>query len=430
MPKIKFPDDFLWGTSTAAHQVEGNNKKNQWWKWEQETDLEESGIACDHYSRYEDDIKLMADIGYNAYRFSIEWSRIEPREGEFDEEEIKHYKNIVNQSRENGIEPIPMLWHWTNPLWFMKKGGWKKKRNIDYFADFVRKISEEFEFDYWLTIDEPMVYANRSCASENYPPTYIAEDGWPKKEKTLTPIFKVASNLLQAHAKSYEIIREKSSGEVGMSKAVNVLEPASDSSLDEWSTNIRDYLENDAWLQLLKKGKPIAPYYGEEFGNVLDFFGINYFFGEECYFDEKSGTPPYHFFQTRPKENCEKSYLGWCIYPEGLYKVLKRIENTLEIPIMITSNGIATETDLQRRRFMIDHLKQMQKSMDDGVELTGYLHWSFMDNFEWARGFEPRFGLVEIDYENLSRIPRKSAYMFGEIARKNGINGAIEEKYL
>lgn len=430
MAKIRFPDNFLWGTSTAAHQVEGNNKNNQWWKWEQETDLEESGIACDHYSKYEDDIKLMADLGYSAYRFSIEWSRVEPREGEFNEKEIKHYRGVVNRSRESGIKPIPMLWHWTNPLWFMKKGGWKKRENIDYFIKFVKKIAEEFEFDYWLTIDEPMIYANSSCVSDDYPPAYLTEKNWPKKEKTLTSIFKVASNLLQAHARVYETIHDNSSGEVSLSKAVNILEPASSSPLDGWSTNIRDYLENDVWLQSLKKGKPITPLSGKEFGSVLDFFGLNYFFGEECSFDEKSTTPPYYFLKTSTKEGREKSDLGWWIYPEGLYKVLKRVHGLLDLPIMITSNGIGTEKDLQRRRFLIDHLKQIKRSLDEGVDLNGYMHWSFMDNFEWTHGFEPRFGLVKIDYDNLKRIPRKSAYMFGEIARKNGIDGEIEEKYL
>lgn len=420
----------MWGTSTAAHQVEGNNDNNQWWKWERETDLEVSGIACDHYNRYEGDINLMADLGYNAYRFSIEWSRIEPKKGEFDKNEIKHYRSVANHLRENGIKPIPMLWHWTNPLWFMREGGWKKRENIEFFIEFVRKIAEEFEFDYWLTIDEPIVYANDSCVLDKYPPTHLTKNNWPKKEKTLRALFKVASNLLQAHARSYETIHDNSNGDVSMSKAVNILEPASNSPLDEQSTKIRNYLENDVWLQSLKKGKPIAPLSGEEFGSVLDFLGLNYFFGEECRFDENSTTPPYYFLKAGPEEGCEKSDLGWWIYPEGLYKVLKRIHNTFDLPTMITSNGIGTKRDLQRRRFLINHLKQMDRSLDEGVDLIGYMHWSFMDNFEWAQGFDPKFGLVEVNYNNLERIPRKSAYMYGKIAEKNGIDKKIEEKYL
>lgn len=420
----------MWGTSTSAHNVEGNNKNNQWWKWEKETDLEKSGIACDHYNRYREDIDLMAELGYNAHRFSIEWSRIEPRKGQFDEKEIEHYKDVVNYMKEKGIEPVPMLHHYTNPLWFMNEGGWIKEKNIEYFIEFVRKIADEFEFDYWLTIDEPMVYAFSSCLNDKAPPAYLINNGWPQRERSFKTVFKVVSNLLQAHAKSYQTIHDHSRGKVSLAKAMNILEPASDSPLDKWSTEIRDYIENGVWLQSLKEGRPVPPLSGEEFGNILDFFGLNYFFRNECYFEESSPTPPWYYFQARVKKQCERRYMGWLVYPEGIYKVLRRVHKMFGLPIMIASNGIGTEDDLQRRRFLVNHLGQIKRAMDDGANVIGYMHWSFMDNFEWFMGFEPKFGLVEVNYSTLERIPRNSAHMYGEIAKKNGIDSGMKEKYL
>jgi len=428
--RAKFPEGFLWGTSTSAHQVEGNNRNNQWWKWEKETDLEESGVACDHYNRYKEDIDLMAELGYNAYRFSIEWSRVEPKKGQFDEKEIEHYRNVINYMEEKGIKPIPMLHHYTNPLWFMNEGGWLKEKNVDYFVEFVRKLANEFEFDYWLTLDEPMLYAFSSCLRDDVPPPYLINGKWPRREKSIKNVFEMASNLLKAHVKSYETIHDHSKGKVSLAKAVNILEPASDSPLDRWSTEIQDYIVNGVWLQSLKEGMPKPPLSGEEFGNVLDFFGLNYFFGNVCYFEESRPTPPWYYFQVGVKKYCERDYMGWWVYPEGIYKVLRRVHKMFGLPIMITSNGIGTNDDLQRRRFIVNHLKQIRRAIDEGANVTGYMHWSFMDNFEWAMGFEPKFGLVEVDYKTLERIPRKSAYMYGEIAKKNGIDFEIEKKYL
>ncbi len=420
----------MWGTSTSAHQVEGNNRNNQWWKWEKEVGLEESGIACDHYNKYREDIDLMAELGYNAYRFSIEWSRVEPKKRQFDEKEIEHYRDVINYMKEKGIKPIPVLHHYTNPLWFMNEGGWIKEKNVEYFIEFVRKIVDEFEFDYWLTIDEPMVYAFSSCLDDKTPPAYLVNNNWPQREKSFKMVFKVASNLLQAHAKSYETIHEHSRGKVSLAKAVNILEPASGSSLDRWSTGMWDYMENGVLLQSLKEGRPLPPLSGEEFGEVLDFFGLNYFLGRVCYFEESSPTPPWYFFQTKAKGGGEVNSMGWWVYPEGIYKAIKRVHEMFGLPIMVTSNGIGTEDDLQRRRFLGSHLKQIRKGIDNGADVIGYLHWSFMDNFEWAEGFEPKFGLVEVDYSNLKRIPRKSAYMYGEIVKKNGIGPELEKKYL
>lgn len=372
----------------------------------------------------------MSDLGYDAYRFSIEWSRIEPEKGKFDEKEIQHYKNFVDYMRGRNIEPIPMLWHYTNPLWFMKKGGWLKEKNVEYFLDFVKKIIEEFDFNYWLTIDEPMVYAFQTCTNDNFPPASLSEDGWSERRKNLDRILEISSNLLKAHSRSYDILNRNSSGKIGFSKAVNALEPASDSPLNIWATELLDYFENGIWLQSLDEKKLLNPLSEDGIGDCIDFFGLNYFYGELGYFDIESNEPPYFWFQRRQNENTEENDMNWWIYPEGLFKAMKRIHEKLEKPIMITSNGIGTAEDLIRRKYLIRHLKKVSKALDKNIKVIGYLYWSFLDNFEWDQGFDPRFGLVEVDYDFFERKPRKSARMYGEIARKNGISREKMEKYL
>lgn len=428
--KIEFPKNFLWGISTSAYQIEGNSRNNQWWKWEKETDLEESEIACDHYHKYKEDIDLMSELGFNAYRFSIEWSRIEPEKGYFDEDEIDHYRNIINYTKEKDIELIPTIFHWTNPLWFMKEGGWTKEENVDYFIELVRKLVNEFEFDYWLTVPEPMGYAFNSCLNNKWPLPYLANNKWPQRERNLEMVFKIASNLLKAHVNSYETIHESSKGKVGLVVAMNIFDPISDSALDKWAAEILDYMYNGVLLDSLKEGKPKPPLSGDDFGDTLDFVGVNYFFRRMAYFDKNSIVPLDNVFKSKTKEYCERSQMGWEVYPEGIYRVLMRVHERFGIPIMVTSNGIATNDDLQRREFIVNHLKQIGKAMDSGVNVLGYMHWSFMDNFEWEFGFEPRFGLVEVDYHTLKRNPRRSAYMYREIVKKNGVDSEIEKKYL
>lgn len=411
--------------------MEGNNENNQLEVWYKKTGLVPSGIACDHYHKYKQDIDLMKELGYNAYRFSIEWSRVEPTKGYFDEKEIEHYREVVTYLKEKDILPIPTLLHWTNPLWFMDEGGWIKEENVDYFAKFVEKIAKEFEFKYWLTIAEPQTYAFNACQIRGGTgPVGTSSKGiLPPEGRGVADFFKICSNFLKAHAMAYEAIHDHSKGKVSINIAINTVDPASNSPLDLWTAKCLDYLVNEIWLDSLKEGKPKPPLSGEEFGNTLDFCAVNYFFREMVQFDKNSLTLPGNFL-LKLKNYCERSQLGWEVYPEGIYRALKRVHEKFDMPVLISSNGIGTDDDSQRRRFIVNHLKQIRKAMDGGVDVRGYMHWSFMDTFEWHLGFEPRFGLVHVDYDTLERIPKKSAYMYGEIAKMNGINSEIEEKYL
>lgn len=419
--EIKFPKDFLWGTSTSAHQVEGNNRNNQWWQWEwQREDLTKSGIACDHYNRWKEDFNLMTELGYKAHRFSIEWSRIEPKKQQFNKEAIEHYKQIIEHLKRKNIKPIVMLHHYTNPIWFMDEGGWVKKKNIEYFVQFVDCVTKEFDVDYWLTIDEPMVYAFHS---------YLTDE-WPPVGKDIKKAFKVASHMLQAHAQSYTVIHANRPGsKVSFSKVVDIFDPVSDSSLDRWSAQVQDYLFNEALLDSLYEGTPKPPLSGEQFGNTLDFIGLNYFTRQMCYFDSDSPSPPLYYFKSKTKNNCEINFMGWEVYPEGIYRALMRLKK-FNKPILITSNGIGTNDDLQRRIFIINHLKWIHKAMQQGIKVIGYMYWSFLDNFEWDKGFAPRFGLVEVNYHTLERRPRDSAHMYSDIIAYNGVNTKIKQKYL
>lgn len=419
--KIEFPKNFLWGTSTSAHQVEGNNRNNQWWQWEkQREDLEESGVACDHYNRWKEDFDLMAKLGYKAYRFSVEWSRIEPRKNQFSKEAIEHYKKIVEYLKGKNITPLIMLHHYTNPIWFMDEGGWVKNSNVKYFLDFVDRVTKEYDVNYWLTVDEPTVYAFNSYLN----------DKWPPEGKDARKAFAVISNMLQAHAGAYRIIHANRPGsQVSFSKVIDIFDPISPSPLNRWATQFQDYLFNGALLDSLYGGAPKLPLWGESFGDTLDFIGLNYFSRQMGYFDSDSPSPPRCYFKSKTKDNCEVNFMGWEVYPEGIYRALMRLKQ-FNKPIIITSNGIGTNNDLQRRRFIINHLKQVHKAIQEGVQVIGYMYWSFMDNFEWDKGFAPRFGLVEVNYRTQERKPRDSAYMYGEIIAKNGIDSELERKYL
>ena len=418
MSMIEFPRSFLWGTSSSAHQVEGNNTNNQWWQWEEQRgDLEKSGIACDHYNRWKEDFDLMADLGYEAHRLSVEWSRIEPSKRHFSKEAIEHYRRIVKYLKSKKIVPIVMLHHYTNPVWFMDEGGWTKQSNIQYFLDFVARVTKELDVNYWLTIDEPMVYAFHS---------YLSDD-WPPEGKDIKKAFAVASHMLQAHVEAYGIIHANSpESKVSFSKVIDIFDPVSNSALDKWSAQVQDYLFNGVLLDSLYEGAPKPPLSGAPFGDVLDFIGLNYFTRQMCYFDSDSPDFPLYYFKSKVKDSSETNFMGWEIYPEGIYRALIRMKR-FNKPIMITSNGVGTNDDLQRRKFIVNHLKQVHKAIQDGVHVIGYLYWSFLDNFEWDKGFAPRFGLVEVDYHTQERKLRDSAYMYSKIIAKNGIDSEIEQ---
>jgi beta-glucosidase len=419
--ELKFPKTFLWGAATSAHQVEGNNKNNHWWIWEQEgghiADGSVSGIACDHYNRYKDDIALMKELELQCYRFSIEWSRIEPVNGKFSGKAIEHYRDVLGTLRDAGITPMVTLHHFTNPIWLQKQGSWENPEVINLFARYATHVAEQLGdlILFWNTINEPMIVALIGYMIGIHPPN----------KRNMRAFGMVALNMLKSHAAAYQAIHHSSkNSEVGIVKNLIAFEPHNPQSKDDVEkSNARHAMFNWWFLDAIATGK-IGPPFGQDedytgLKGSSDFIGMNYYTRELI--DPKIDGPV--------RGTLEKNDMGWEIYPEGLYNSLIAVKK-YNTPIYITENGICTTQDHRRCKFLLQHLQAVHRALKEGVDVRAYLHWSFMDNFEWAEGFEKRFGLVAIDYTNLVRTPRPSAYLYSKIIEKNIVTTAMQQEHL
>jgi beta-glucosidase len=424
---LKFPDGFYWGTATSSHQVEGDNRNNQWWAWEQEggnvKDGTVSGAACDHYNRFEEDFALMRELGHNAHRLSIEWSRIEPEEGRWDEGEVEHYRRVVESLRENGLTPFVTLHHFTNPLWFEAKGGWTSAEApelIGRYAGYMAKqLGEAVPF--WLTINELSVVPAACFLAGVHPPC--------KQDMGLA--MAAARHILMAHGKMYGAIRESAPHDPQIGPVLNMIDgqPASDSEEDRRAAELFDAYWNEFWLRGLSTGVLGPPAGGgpdgqgeevEGLKGTWDVAGLNYYSRSVL----RGGRGVMGLAQVEPGPEAERSTMGWEVYPEGFYRVMMRLKPYGK-PVYITENGIGTDDDEQRQRYIVRHLQQVQRAISDGLDVRSYLHWSFQDNFEWAEGFRQKFGLIEREEGTLNRLPKPSAAMFREIATANGVSDEL-----
>lgn len=416
-----FPKGFLWGTATSAHQVEGGNRNNDWWQWEQQDGTIAGGttaeVACDHYNRYQQDFDLIRSFGHNTHRLSIEWSRIEPEEGVFAAKEILHYGRVLEALRERGVEPLVTLHHFANPLWLSRNGGWENPKAVDYFIRYAKMVAAEYGslVRLWNTINEPVVYAYLG---------YV-EGIWPPGERNLRKAATVMGNMARAHALSYQAIHEATSDStVGIVKHIRNLDPLRAwHPLDRALAALSDSVFNWRFLKSLDRGRLIWPLgWGQRapyLKGTMDFVGLNYYTRQMIGFD--LSKPHKAFMQNQIRPGCSTNDKGWEIYPEGLYRVLMRLKRYGK-PIYITENGCATADDRLRQLYLRDHLIQLHKAICDGADVRGYYHWSLLDNFEWADGLTPRYGLVEVDYATQKRIPRTSALIFSKIASNNMVD--------
>jgi len=387
-----FPPGFLWGTATAAHQIEGNNSNNDWWHWEKsKKDIPDSGVACNHYDLYKEDFKLAKEILHNnAHRLSLEWARIEPREGVYDEKEMLHYKKVLGELRRLGLKTMVTLHHFTNPLWFAQKSGWEKKENLKYFKRYVSFCAREFNdlVDYWIVINEPNVYLTMS---------YL-RGFWPPEKKNLLLALRVFLNLASAHKRAYRIIHQ----------TIPAAQVASSINMAYFKPSLLvETVANYSFILLSPRS--------------WDFIGINYYFLHQF---DLNKIPLIRKIKRKDFLKLiggEKTDLGWPIYPQGIYEVVKKNWKKFKIPIIITENGIADKGDSKRPRFILDHLTWLNQAIKEGVDVRGYFYWTLMDNIEWGLGKKARFGLFETDYKTLKRIPRKSAFLYGKICQDNAI---------
>lgn len=398
--KYKFPQNFYWGTATSSHQIEGNNIHNDWWRAEiQGMVPHKSGKACDSYNRYEEDFDLARSMHNNAHRFSIEWSRIEPREGEFDEKEIEHYRSVIQALRKRGMEPFVTLHHFTNPIWFVDKGGWENKKAPFYFARYAEYVVKSLgdEVKYWITINEANIYINMSALG------YGPWTHWPdKSNKNLIKFWRLSQNMANAHKKAYKAIKKiQKDNFVGITIGYTYTERV--------NNNPFTYL---TWL-IVNAGK--NRFFLNKINRYQDYIGLSYY-TRVVVRAHISNPEQWIYFNT---QNTTLTSFGWEIYPEGIYFVIKEILKYKK-PIYIFENGIADEDDNQRPKFIQEHLKWLHKAIQEGADVRGYFYWSLLDNFEWTEGYKMRFGLVHVDFETFERKSRGSFDMYKEICKNNG----------
>ena len=431
--RLPFPAGFLWGAATAAHQVEGNNANNDWWAFEQRPGAiwhgDRSGLACDWWCNAERDLDLMAQMGHNTHRLSVEWSRIEPEEGTFDPAAIARYREILTGLRQRRIKPMVTLFHFSSPLWLARQDGWRNPAAVGHFRRFVRHVVEELGdlVPLWCTINEPNVYALLG---------YLLGEDAPG-EKSLPDYFRVLRHLLQAHAAAYRLIHAlDGSAQVGLVTNIPILEPLHpDAKAEALLAKLLDYLFNGLALRAVEDGQLRFPLslgltrYGPLVDSV-DFVGVNYYTRDRVSL-RRQGDGRLNLLQPTPgAENSDCGHQGTYgeVYPEGMYRVLKRVAR-LGKPIYITENGLPDADDDQRPRFLLTHLAQVQRAIAAGVDVRGYYHWSFTDNFEWAEGWALRFGLVALDEHTQVRTPRPSARLYTEIIEANAITHKMVETY-
>lgn len=402
----------MWGAATSAHQVEGNNHNN-WSVWELENakslahaaeykleDLPDwdyvkplamdpdnyvSGVAIDHYSRYKLDLAIAEKLNLNAFRFSIEWSRIEPEEGVWNIEAINYYRDYIREIKKRGMEPLPTLYHWTTPVWFADKGGFEHSSNVKYFTRFAEKVIDEFHQDirYITSINEPDTVVSHGYITLDHPP----------QQHSYWKAFWVYRNLLKAHKDIYSYAHKKSRRlKVGFTKSYAWVRAGDDRKLTKWAVRGDFLLRDDLVVRYVRR--------------KCDFLGVNYYFSDR------------HVGLKIENEHDKLNDLGWEMRPEDLRLVLKRLGKWKK-PILVTESGVADRKDEHRKWWIATSLASIHGAIQDGVDVIGYLHWSLFDNFEWAFGRWPRFGLVEIDYDNdLKRTVRPSGVWYAGLVKK------------
>jgi beta-glucosidase len=400
-----FPADFLWGAATSAHQVEGGNRWNDWWELEQEGRLpHRSADACRHYELFESDFDLAKSLGHNAHRLSIEWSRIEPQPGAWDDAALDHYAAVIAALRRRRLEPVMTLHHFTNPAWFAHQGGWTRSDSVAQFVRYVEVVAARFAGDvrYWLTINEPTVYVKHAYVVCDWPP--CGRRSWRKAAQALR-------NLCRAHTAAHAILhRHRSDAMVGFAHNVPYVVACRPGSLaDRSAARLRDFVLNRLVFRL----------FGHSPRQVMDFIGVNYYsrqivrwrpalgaasaFGGECTADHHQAPRTF-------------TTLGWEVYAAGLARVLRRLAR-YGLPLMVTENGIATTDEDQRTQFLQDHVRALADAGREGIPLLGYLYWTLMDNYEWNSGHTAQFGLAATDFGTQQRSPRPAARLFRTICK-------------
>ena len=421
MSELVFPEGFLWGTATAAHQVEGGNTNSDWWEWELRPGSpcrEPSGAAIDQYNRYAEDVALLNRLGFNTYRFSVEWARIEPAEGVFDQTQLDHYVDVVGAVRNSNLVPMVTLNHFTLPAWVARKGGWLSDATPILFERYVRRVVEALgdSVDWYCPINEPGALAFGG---------YMGALGFPPGTRGVANWKCAARRLVQGHRLARAAIKElRPSAKVGLAN-----------SMQEWESNaggraIVTYarrMSEDVFLEAARED---------------DFIGVQTYTRTRIEMprpigwlaaaalavgpierllvsrlvDRQTGTDP--TFDSR--DGIRRTQMGYEYRPEAVAATVRRVAEVLPgKPIVVTEHGVATADDLERIEFIRGGLKALHEVLGEGIPLLGYVHWSAFDNFEWALGYAMEFGLIAVDRTTQERTPKPSAGFLGRVAKTN-----------
>ena len=429
----KFAKGFLVGAATAAHQVEGNNIYSDYWAQEQlphSSFAEPSGIACDHYNRYEEDIRLLAEAGLGAYRFSIEWARIEPEEGRFDDAEIEHYRRVIACCKANGVEPVVTLLHFTSPKWLIAKGGWEAESTVEDFRRYVSYVMEHLgsELHYVCTINEANMGLQLAAISKRFRlMAQQAAKAGAAAGKSAEGTVQVGMNF-QKMMENMKFAAAENAGVFGDPQPkvfVSERTPEGDLLVMRAHAAARQAIRaicphvkvgltlslHD--LQAQPGGESFAKAaWKEEFTHYLPYIQEDDFLGVQNYTRTLYGPQG----QLPAPEGAELTQMAYEFYPQALENVLRKVAADFHGDLMVTENGIATADDTRRVAFIQQALEGVQRCMADGLPIKGYFYWSLMDNFEWQKGFAMNFGLIAVDRTTMVRTTKPSLAVLGSCA--------------
>lgn len=433
---LHFPEGFRWGISVSAYQVEGDDTNAQWHRWEETGHVVpaggRSGLACDWWCHAERDFDLAQSLGLNAMCLTIEWSRVEPRPGEWDVAAVARYREMLQGQRERGIEPLVTLHHFSHPLWFEDRGGFLSSDAVERFERWAAFAVEQFGdlCDFWCTMNEPNVYSVFGYQLGVFP---------PGRRGDLRGTIRVQATMARAHAAAYRAIhRAQPNARVGWAHLFNLFDPKRPGHpLDRFVAAVSDRSFNAFFPRALRTGQALFPFNlfaGDlrEVRGAYDYVGIDVYARDVMSFD--LGNPTELFGRRQPAPGALLGDGGMDsphgeVYPQGIARVVRRVA-ALGKPIYVTENGVADAADRLRPWVLVEAARAMHEVLEEGYDLRGYYHWTLADNFEWNLGWTLRFGLAELDIATQERTLRPSGRLYAEMAHANALTPEMVERYL
>ena len=399
--RIELPANFLWGAALSSYQTEGGNLNTDWAEWEHRL-TQECGQACNHYALYKQDFDLARSLNLNSVRISLEWARIFPAPGVCCEEVLGHYSDVLDSLRVRNLSPLVTLHHFTNPVWFAQNHGWHSTAQCGHFLQYLSRAVQAFcdKVDYWIILNEPLVYIYNGYIRGVWPPGLTSFNDARKALKNMTSVY------LEGYQEIHRIYKNsRRVPRVSISQHLRFFSPCTQGVrfLNNISAQFRHTMFNMALLEYLTKKR------------ALDFIGVNYYCKEYVRFKGIVGREC-----TQPHHTDRKNYPQWYVDAHAFYELLMGLKR-FHTPVIVTENGSAEESDQMYRDYLLTHLQAVARALSQGVPIAGYFWWSLLDNFEWDKGFDCRFGLAEVDYRNFSRKLRPYALTYAKICKENAI---------